>query len=278
VTTPNPLPPEVDALLRAARPLDAAPQDARERLGRRIDLSVAAPVVAAVAGTAASQASRGAAHDVHDVRDVHETWRRMLSPFSQKIVIGVASFALGGGVGAVTHAAVAPAPSVVRAATPATSPPDEKALAPTPLPAAAAPANVPPVVPTFVVEDLPATASAPAVAARPAALPSPSGSPNERPNERTAGLADERRLLDNARGALSRGEPTTAMAPLDEHAKRFPHGILAEEREALAIQALARSGRSREAEERAARFQKAFPTSLMMPAVKDALGAARDRP
>jgi hypothetical protein len=64
------------------------------------------------------------------------------------------------------------------------------------------------------------------------------------------------------------------MKPLDEHAKRYPHGVLAEEREALAIQALARSGRFIDAQERAAQFRKAFPTSLMMPAVEDALDAA----
>jgi hypothetical protein len=67
------------------------------------------------------------------------------------------------------------------------------------------------------------------------------------------------------------------MAPLDEHARRFPRGVLAEEREALASQALARSGRGNEALDRGTRFRRTYPTSLMAPAVEDALGTISDK-
>ena len=247
MTEPEPLPTELDELLRAARPLDGAPADARERLARRIALSVAAPLAVGVGVGAAMHARPG-----------------LLSPLAQKVLIGVTSLVLGGGIGAATHAALtSPSTAVVApvsAPAPLATPPRVAPAAP---PAAAD-------IPTVSVSDLPSAAPPLVVAPRasgPSVSPAPAGA--------GAGLADERRLLDGARAALSRGEAATAMPPLDEHARLFPHGVLTEEREALAIQALARSGRSREAQERAARFEKAFPGSFMMPAIHDALGAER---
>jgi hypothetical protein len=261
LTTPDsipPLPPELDELLGAARPLDAAPMDARERLARRVALSAAVSVAAAgtVAGAAANA---GESTLTLKSAAVKTLW----SPLAQKIAIGLASFALGGGVGAAVQSSLAPAPVAVHAAAPASQ---AAAAEPARAPAAAAPSDIP----TVAIGDLPA---APPSARPRAASPSASASVSA-----AAGLADERRLLDGARAALSRGEPSQALGPLDEHTRRFPHGVLTEEREALAIQALARSGRTTEAADRASRFDKTYPTSLMMPAVKDALGAARDRP
>ncbi len=53
------------------------------------------------------------------------------------------------------------------------------------------------------------------------------------------------------------------------HLARFPDGQFAEEREALAIRALAMAGRVDEARARAALFRDAFPESMLP--VEDAL-------
>jgi hypothetical protein len=147
VTDPEPLPPELDELLSAARPLDAAPKEARERLPRRIALSVAAPIAASAAAAAVVHATSPTA------TTTATTAHGLLSPIAQKILIGVASFAIGGGVGAATQAALTPppVPAIVQTAAPASRPP-----APTPTGAAPAPADIP----TVSVNDLPSAPSA----------------------------------------------------------------------------------------------------------------------
>ena len=87
-------------------------------------------------------------------------------------------------------------------------------------------------------------------------------------------LAAERTLIDVARTASARGKWAEAAAALDEHAVRFPRGSLSEEREGLRIQLLIAQGNLAEARERATRFRKNFPTSLMLPAIDAQLGTA----
>jgi hypothetical protein len=84
-------------------------------------------------------------------------------------------------------------------------------------------------------------------------------------------LAAERGLLDRARKQLSAGEPTKALAFLEQHAQQFPHGQLSEEREAMWINVLALSGRGTEAKARGAAFAVRFPNSLMGSSVRAAL-------
>ena len=86
-------------------------------------------------------------------------------------------------------------------------------------------------------------------------------------------LAVERRLLDEARQALARGEPQAGLAPLDRHAKRYPKGILTEEREALAVRLLAALGNQPAALARADNFHRRFPNSLFTPAVDNAVAS-----
>jgi len=81
-------------------------------------------------------------------------------------------------------------------------------------------------------------------------------------------LAQEQVLVDTARAALSRGRAGDALVAVEAHAKRFPRGRLVEEREALAVQALASSGRLDEAKARAAKFHSRFPSSIFWPAVE----------
>ncbi len=71
---------------------------------------------------------------------------------------------------------------------------------------------------------------------------------------------EEYKLLRSARGALST-DPSRALTLTDEHKRRFSGGMLSQEREAIAIEALARVGRRAEAATRLARFARQFPNS-----------------
>jgi hypothetical protein len=53
----------------------------------------------------------------------------------------------------------------------------------------------------------------------------------------------------------------TVLQLTGDHARRFPRGVLGEEREALAIEALARAGQTAAAAERFVAFDASFPRS-----------------
>jgi len=61
--------------------------------------------------------------------------------------------------------------------------------------------------------------------------------------------------------ALGRGDALSALGAVDTHAREFPKGQLAEEREVIAIQTLASAGRSADASKRASAFHAACPKS-----------------
>jgi hypothetical protein len=76
----------------------------------------------------------------------------------------------------------------------------------------------------------------------------------------SAPLPAEAELLEGARHAL-RSDPARALALTSEHQRLHPRGLLSQEREVLAIEALARVGRRAEARARAERFLRRHPTS-----------------
>jgi hypothetical protein len=88
-------------------------------------------------------------------------------------------------------------------------------------------------------------------------------------------LSAEQSLLDPARAALAREDGATALARLALHERRFPAGLLAQEREAMAIHALVLTGARADAERRAASFRSRYPGSLLAPTVDATL---RSRP
>lgn len=104
--------------------------------------------------------------------------------------------------------------------------------------------------------------------------PSPEASPARTPSTsappKDAALARERTLLDMARTALSRGDAAAALDATNTHAREFSTSQLSEEREALAIQALAFSQRLGEARQRASIFRANFPRSVLLPIVEEA--------
>jgi hypothetical protein len=67
-------------------------------------------------------------------------------------------------------------------------------------------------------------------------------------------------LLRRAK-ADARSAPAHALRLVAEHEQRFPNGVLVEEREVIAIEALLASGQRAASEARAARFFKRFPNS-----------------
>ena len=92
------------------------------------------------------------------------------------------------------------------------------------------------------------------------------------PSTGQASLAAQRALLEEARAALGRGDSQAALQAVETHAQRYPNSVLLEEREALAIKALASAGRYAEAKTRAARFRTRYPQSIMLPAIDEVLG------
>lgn len=78
---------------------------------------------------------------------------------------------------------------------------------------------------------------------------------------KTTTLAAEMRLLGRANAALRSGDPASALAVLDEHARDFADGQLAPEREYKRAIALCELGRAAKARAVAAAFVKAHPRS-----------------
>jgi len=97
----------------------------------------------------------------------------------------------------------------------------------------------------------------PAMAPAPSHPSSPAGGPGA--SKETPALS-EPDLIGQAQTALA-GNPVRALSLCEKHRKQFPHGVLVQEREVLAIEALAKLGRHAQAVDRGERFMKAFPSS-----------------
>lgn len=94
------------------------------------------------------------------------------------------------------------------------------------------------------------------------APPAPAAKGDENP------LVEESRMMSEARAALRRGDGAGALAEIEKIRARFPGGGLLQEREALTIEALYKSGRKPEAISRAKAFLEAYPNSLHAPGVQ----------
>ena len=99
----------------------------------------------------------------------------------------------------------------------------------------------------------------------PAAFP-----PAEAKEDRVEDLRVEVDLLRQAKEATSHGDPSRALALLDDHASRFPKSALAQERRATRVLALCAAGRAQEARREAASFLADHPQSPLAPRVRDA--------
>jgi hypothetical protein len=88
----------------------------------------------------------------------------------------------------------------------------------------------------------------------------------------TARLSDEIAAIDEAKRALSTGDPAAALGVLDRYDRAFPHGTLAPESAALRIQVLARAGRKPEARSLLAAFRANHPDSPLLDSLGHAAG------
>lgn len=74
-------------------------------------------------------------------------------------------------------------------------------------------------------------------------------------------LAEEVAMLSQASTELHAGRAATALTMLDEHRRKFPRGILSQERTSAHIQALCALGRMNEAQAELARLARTSPDS-----------------
>ncbi|HMJ14286.1 MAG TPA: hypothetical protein VK524_22880 [Polyangiaceae bacterium] len=112
----------------------------------------------------------------------------------------------------------------------------------------------------------------PLASAAPASAPSPA----EQTPRRAGAVqpADEAALLRRAQAVL-KSNPSRALALTQEHRRRFPKGALVQEREVIAIDALARLGRGGEASTRARNFDEQYPGSAHHRRIESATKPAR---
>jgi hypothetical protein len=89
----------------------------------------------------------------------------------------------------------------------------------------------------------------------------------------------EAELLERAEAALS-SQPERALALTREHRQRFPHAVLVQEREVIAIEALKRLGRDRAARDRAKAFGERYRGSVHETRIQNPTpsSAATERP
>jgi Outer membrane lipoprotein len=150
------------------------------------------------------------------------------------------------GAGAITGARM-----IHRGSPPISSP----AAQPTPPPAAPFPSG------PVVSEPNEAAEAAGESAAVPTPPPSAVRTSNDAKKVRASRLAEESRVVLDARGALRSGDLGQAMHLLEAARTEFPDGALTQEREALTIEAIGRSGRGELASKRAEAFLREYPKS-----------------
>lgn len=122
------------------------------------------------------------------------------------------------------------------------------------------------------IEDVDTDAPPPAVPRRGVQFVAPPARPAHL--SRTPGAA-ELHLLRRAQDAYVRGDQRLTLALLAEHARRFPRGCLAEERDALRVRALVDAGQPQAARRAAAAFTQRYPHSVLLPHIQQAADLSR---
>jgi hypothetical protein len=209
----EPLPELARRLLDAERALPEPPSEVRDRMAARMSPLFVGTAVAAglAAAEAASLASDGATLATASGGIAKTTAAVLLQ---SKLAVAALAFGFGAGAGATMHAVVT-APETPKAAITASAVREQP-------PRSAAPLPLLPVEPRASASVSASASSAPSASA--VAPAAPSGS---------SGLKRERSLIDTARMAILRGDKAAALRALDSHAREFPNGQHASERDAL---------------------------------------------
>jgi hypothetical protein len=232
----DPLDADVAAVVSAAEALDTLPPGAQARVLASVAARVAAFPPGGGSGGGAGGAGQTASTPAPTIASVG----------AKSAIIALVSFCAGVTVGVVAKPAPPPVERLVYVDRPAP---------PASAPVAAA-------WPTVPVDSLPVAASA-----------QPAGTA-ETPNASAIAassrdqLAAESALLDIARVAVAQGDGVRALEAVARHRTQFPGGALTEEREALEIKALHLLGRDAEARAHEARFERVYPKSLFLPALR----------
>jgi hypothetical protein len=181
-----------------------------------------------------------------------------------KGLFGATAIGLAGVVFVLATQTHAPSPPPIRPTT-AVAPPIESTtvaeLAPAPVETAPlrtaeaeAPSAVPQAVPAARTTTAPARAAAASAHAAPAA----------------DDAGDDLDLVQRAHGLVD-SDPGAALNLTRQHASRFPHSLYDQERERIAIRALANLGRTQEARARGEAFLRNYPRSIYATPVRDLL-------
>jgi hypothetical protein len=176
---------------------------------------------------------------------------------SGRAIARLATWAIGGvGAGAALWLVVGGLSS-----SPSTPPPSPSGHETKPAAHGAAPSDAPAAAtPTAPVELPVEPAAAPAVSSE---LPAKRKRASV-PRAATAPRPDEAALLRKAQAALQQS-PARALELTRRHQASFPQGVLAQEREVIAIEALRRLGRHDAAQARAAAFERRYSGSVHRP-------------
>jgi hypothetical protein len=254
------LTPELQSLLAAEKETSGPDAGARDRVARRLAQTLGVTLAAAGASSAATSGAQA-------VLPKAVVGKSLAAKLLVAAVIG--GVGAGGVITTVTlmhrHAA---RNAEHRATAPAVAPP-------TPAPPMPAPPRVAPPSPPVAAPGSPsASTTAPSLAAPAASPPMETTAPSRAEPHRAArhgDLAAERALLAEARAAMQSSDAARALALLDDHARRFAHGQLAEERDAMRVPALWLSGDRDGARRHADDFARRHPDSLFLPSVERAV-------
>lgn len=131
-----------------------------------------------------------------------------------------------------------------------------------------------PEIPSLAVESLPA-ATAPDPSNLAPRTPRSIVAPAAKPSATTSGIAFDPLEETRHLGALRRiasTDPARALGMIEDGNRRFARGSFREERDAIAVGALARLGREPEARRAGEAFLATYPTSPLSPQVRRAAG------
>jgi hypothetical protein len=267
----EPRAPEIEAFLRSVRSLESPPAGEKKAVLANIEALVVAGAVVQAAAHGSGATATGA--------QVAATAKAFIGI---RLVTLAVTFTVGGAVGA-GFAALAlrtwPPAEHARAAAPVLqgSPLATPQVVPVP---AAEPSATPPQPPPAPATE-PEAPKSPAARSQAAVRPLAHAKKDDQAPVRVeplleqpsvgGTLSEEQALLRPVRPALANGQTAEAIGQLEQHAKQFPDGQLAQEREALWVQALVAAKRFDEARSRGAAFEQRFPGSMLLPTVRNSL-------
>lgn len=119
------------------------------------------------------------------------------------------------------------------------------------------------------------TRPTPAQVAPAVAPPTPEAAPEPQPSAAGSSLSEEARLIAQAERARNSGNPGRALALLEEHARTYAQGALAQERDAARVLVLCALGRTRDVRESRRRFLHDWPDSALASRVRSACKGSR---